>query len=53
MASPTWKFAEAFDADAAFHAGADFVDLVLEPAQRLRDALVNDVLAAAHAHLAA
>ena len=47
------KFAIALDADAAFHAGADFVDLVLKTAERLRDALVNDVLAAAHTDFAA
>src|SRR5262249_32794874 len=47
------KFAVAFDTDTAFHAGADFVDLVLEAAQRLHDAFVNDVLAPAHAHFAA
>src|SRR5260221_14393253 len=46
------KVAVTFDADAAFHSGADFVDLVLKTAERLADAFVNHVLAAAHAHLA-
>src|ERR1019366_1665402 len=47
------EFAEAFDADAAFHAGTDLVGLVLKAAERLRDTLVNDVFAAAHPHFAA
>src|SRR5262245_30656844 len=40
------EFVEAVDADAAFHAGADFVDFVLEAAQGLDDAFVNEVLPA-------
>src|ERR1035437_1754734 len=47
------KFAVAFDADAAFHAGANLVDFVLKTAQRLRDAFINDILATPHAHFAA
>src|SRR6266404_1586843 len=46
------KIAEGLDADPAFHAGADFVDFILEPAQGLGDALVNDFLAPAKADLA-
>ena len=46
------ELAEALDANAAFHAGAHFVDFVLEAAQRLGDAFVDDFLAAAHADLA-
>src|SRR5271163_4359270 len=46
------KFAVTLDADAAFHARADFVDLVLKTAERLADAFVNHVLAAAHADFA-
>src|ERR1019366_5539026 len=46
------EFGEAFNANAAFHAGAHLIDFVLETAERLGDALVNDFLAAAHADLA-
>src|SRR5487761_2325697 len=47
------EVAEAFDANAALQAGAHFVDFVLEAAQRLGDALEQEVLAAHDAHLAA
>src|SRR5579862_6037737 len=47
------KFAKSVDADAAFHAGAHFVDFVLKPAQGLGHALVNEALAAHDADLAA
>src|SRR5262245_8717814 len=39
-------FVEALDANAAFHAAADFVDFILESAQRLRDAFVDETLSA-------
>ena len=39
--------------DAALEAVADLVDLVLEPAQGLGDAFVDDLLAPAHTNLAA
>src|SRR2546422_11226320 len=42
----------AIDADAALHAGADFIDFVLEAAEGLDDTLEEDVLAAADADLA-
>src|SRR5262245_17852762 len=47
------KIIKAIDADAAFHAGAYFVDLVLETAQGLHAAFVNQTLAAHHADFAA
>src|SRR2546423_14442326 len=46
------EIGETFDSDAAFHAGADFIDFILKPAQRLGEAFVNDFLASAHAHFA-
>ncbi len=49
---PGLEVVEAVDPDAAFHAGADLVDLVLEPPQRLDDAVVDDFLAADDPHLA-
>src|SRR5262249_43125657 len=45
------KLAEAFDPDTAFHAGADFVYLILEPTQRLGEPFVNDLFASADADL--
>src|SRR5208282_5584803 len=44
---------EAFNADAALHAGPDFVDVVLEAAQGLDDALVDQALSAENAGFAA
>src|SRR5436190_22268941 len=46
------KFVEAVDANAAFHAGANFVDFVLEAAERLDDAFVNEIFAAHDADFA-
>src|SRR5260370_15354086 len=47
------KITKTVNADAAFHAGAHFIDFVLEPAQRLGDALINEALAPHDADLAA
>src|SRR5580658_5310213 len=44
---------KSLNANAALHAGADFVDFILEAAQRLDDSLVNQALAAQHSRLAA
>src|SRR5439155_21655016 len=47
------EFVEAIDANAAFHAGAHFVDFILETAERLDDTFVNEVLPAHDPHFAA
>src|SRR4051812_4138671 len=44
--------AKAVDANTAFHTGAHFVDLILEPAQRLNNSFVNQSLATHDARLA-
>src|SRR5882672_9177677 len=45
-------FREPLNPDATFHAGAHFIDFILEAAQGLHDAFINDLLPAAHADLA-
>src|SRR6266487_3024944 len=45
------KFVEPVDADAALHAGADFVDFVLKAAQGQGVSFVNQALAAHHPDL--
>src|SRR5262249_43499938 len=50
---PHLKIIEAVNADAAFHAGAHLIDFVLETAQGLHHAFVNQPLAAHHADFAA
>src|SRR6267154_5406199 len=47
------KIPETVDANAAFHAGAHFIDFILEPPQRLGEALINESLAPHDADLAA
>src|SRR5437764_11594314 len=46
------ELTETFDADAAFHAGAHFIDLILKAAQGLGQTFVNDFFATADAHFA-
>src|SRR6266481_1678893 len=47
------KITKTVNANAAFHAGAHFIDFILEPTQRLGDALINEALAPHDADLAA
>src|SRR6266404_3651989 len=47
------KIPKTVNANAAFHAGAHFIDFILEPTQRLGDALINKTLTPHDADLAA